>query len=1025
MNKTEHQDVDPVMVVVSSAHRGGVAREAAALAAFLRESPDTSVREVAEALDATRGWRRFRAVIVAEDRAELLDNLDALAQGRQGGNTSLGEASARKVAMVFPGQGSQRPGMGMLAHSTSPGYRSTVAEYDEIFDDVFGFRPGGYLLDPDHDDDIRIVQPALFVHMIGLSELWREHGVEPDMTIGHSQGEIAAARVAGLIGARDAVRVVGSRARLVHDLIAGGRLSADNAMAVVGADRDVVEAALARQVGWAELSVVNAPGIQAISGETPTIDGIVDYMTDRGVFARRIRVDYPAHTSLVGSFRDDFLGLLDDLDEPRFSAEAIPCFGGALGGPITPDLDPATYWYWNLRNRVRFDLAVERAVESGADVFIEASEHPALQLSINGILAGIGATGGPAPLNVGTLRRDAADLSGFLGSLASVRAVHRGLVAPDGPHPGTVPWGFPATVWERAEYWAPGPAAVTPNGRAPVPAAEPAASPSPTRAGESPIIFTEEWTPIGEGELFAPDSLRIVGTDDVLRAELETAAARFGNRIVDDPAAARRTLVLANRGVPEEEPADLLAEIHRTLGEAADGAGAVCLVTWDGEAVGDEAPGRVDAGQAAAAAMMRCIGTAKRPGPMRIDVESDQDPVQTARSVIRALHSTGEPEIAVRGRELLGRRFVPVATGVPAVPATVVIIGGTGPVGRAFAARCVANGAQDVILVSRGELSETVAAEIAELNGAGGSCVRHVRCDATDAEQLSGVAADLGPEGARLIVHCAVDYASAEEAGADGGDADGSAWRRADAAKRGSLAKAVAALARPGDRILACSSLSAGIGGRGHAAYAAVNRLLEVEAAGARERGVDALAVRWGLWHGVGADNDGAIGDIEAIGLRPMAPDAAVDAALGLFGGDDVIATVASADWARMSAVHELRGMPELFSRVAGETLPEPPSAPGAPAAADGEAGIGSPEASPESRPAAEAGNIARSVLLETLGYSEDDDPDPTVPLVSLGLDSVQALDACNRITAATGKEMPIGDILSGASLDDVVAMMN
>lgn len=1018
---TAHHDGAPPMVVVSSAHRGGVAREAAAIAAFLRESPDVSVGDVAAALDATRGWRRFRAVIVAADRAELLENLDALAQGRAAGKTAAGEASARTIAMVFPGQGSQRPGMGLLAHSASPGYRATVAEYDLLFDEIFGFRPGRYLLEPEHGDDIRVVQPALFVHMIGLAELWREHGVEPDMAIGHSQGEIAAARVAGLIGARDAVRVVGSRARLVHDLIADGRLAADNAMAVIGADRDTVEAALARQVGWAELSVVNAPGIHAIAGETPAIDGIVGDMADRGVFARRIRVDYPAHTSLVGAFRDDFLGLLDDLDEPRFDPAAIPCFGGALGGPITPDLDPATYWYWNLRNRVRFDLAVERAAEAGADVFIEASEHPTLQLSINGILAGIGGAGGPGAVNIGTLRRDDGDLSGFLGSLAAVRAVHRGLDAPVGTSPGAVPWGFPATVWERAEYWAPGPDAPVPGGGVP---ARPAPTPAPvqnplTRAGEPPLVLSERWSALGEGELAAPDSLCIVGADDAFRAELAAAAARFGDRIVDEPAAAGRILVLPPDGGTGDEPAEamaaFLADAHRELADAAGTAGTACLVTRGGESAGDAAPGRVDAGHAAAAAMMRCIGAATGPGPMRIDVEPDDDPAETARSVIRALHATGEPEIAVRGRELLGRRFVPISAGTPDVPPTVVIIGGTGPVGRAFAARCVALGAADVVLVSRNAPSAAVAAEIAGLADGGTAAVRHVRCDATDRAQLARLAADLGSAGPRLIVHCTVDYASAESAAADDGAADAGAWHRADAAKRGSLAAVVAELARPGDRVLACSSLSAGIGGRGHAAYAAVNRLLEVEAARARENGVDALAIRWGLWHGVGADNDGAIGEIEAIGLRPMDPDAAVDAALGLFGGDDAMATVASGDWRKVAAVHELRGMPGLFSRIAGPPAPETPVKDGEPAAA---------ETAPAPGASAGAGAIARSVLLGTLGYAEGDDPDPTVPLVSLGLDSVQALDACNRITSATGAEVPIAGILSGASLDDVVAMM-
>ncbi|MBF6150435.1 acyltransferase domain-containing protein, partial [Nocardia nova] len=111
---------------------------------------------------------------------------------------------------------------------------------------------------------------------------------------------------------------------------------------------------------------------------------VVAELTEQGKFAKEIRVAYPAHTSVVSEFRDEFCDstLVDKLDSAQFAATDIECIGGTLGAAITPDLPVGDYWYWNLRNRVRFDLAIAAGVDSGVDTFIEISEHPALVLAL-------------------------------------------------------------------------------------------------------------------------------------------------------------------------------------------------------------------------------------------------------------------------------------------------------------------------------------------------------------------------------------------------------------------------------------------------------------------------------------------------------------------------------------------------------------------------------------------------------------------------------------------------------------------
>ena len=102
-----------------------------------------------------------------------------------------------------------------------------------------------------------------------------------------------------------------------------------------------------------------------------------------GRFTRLIPVRYPAHTSLVNQFRDEIeAAVRSRVRNPRFLDSDIDCIGATLGEPITPDLTVAEYWFWNLRNTVRFDRAVATAVAGKVDTFVELAEHPTLQFAL-------------------------------------------------------------------------------------------------------------------------------------------------------------------------------------------------------------------------------------------------------------------------------------------------------------------------------------------------------------------------------------------------------------------------------------------------------------------------------------------------------------------------------------------------------------------------------------------------------------------------------------------------------------------
>ncbi|MYW87384.1 type I polyketide synthase, partial [Streptomyces sp. SID8371] len=216
--------------MVSGKSRAAVGEQAARLAASVRAS-DAPVLDVAHALVSSRVAMDRRAVVVGSDREELLAGLDALAAGEPSVRVVEGTAGegAGDVAFVFPGQGSQWVGMAVELLGSSPVFAGRVAECGAALEpftewsllDVLNGVEGAASL-----ERVDVVQPVLWAVMVSLAEVWRAQGVEPGAVIGHSQGEIAAAVVAGGLSLEDGARVVALRSRALRALSGlGGMVS--------------------------------------------------------------------------------------------------------------------------------------------------------------------------------------------------------------------------------------------------------------------------------------------------------------------------------------------------------------------------------------------------------------------------------------------------------------------------------------------------------------------------------------------------------------------------------------------------------------------------------------------------------------------------------------------------------------------------------------------------------------------------------------------------------------------------------
>ncbi|MFI1914980.1 nocobactin polyketide synthase NbtC [Nocardia sp. NPDC020380] len=1017
-------------------------REAAALAVYLEQRPYVTADEVADMLLRTRGARRHRALAMVSERDQLVDALQAIAAGRPHPAVVVGEtaAAARRVAYVFPGQGSQRPGMGLLYYRHSPVFRAAVEDCDAKFQELHGISPLTYLLheEGEADEGVEIVQPALFMQMLGLAAMWRAVGVEPAVTVGHSQGEIAAAVISGIISLADGIRVVTLRANLVGSLERDNDWSGQWAMAVVGVDRDECEALLARNSGWAELAVVNSAHVLAVSGERPAVSELVATLSAQGKFAKEIRVEYPAHTSFVSKFRGGLEGTLKDtLDNPVFEDTEIACLGATLGGPITPDLPAAEYWYWNLRNRVRFDLAVAEAADRGIDIFLEIADHPALMLALQETLSGV--TPQRDFRTIGTSRRTAEDLREFTRNLAQIAVLDTSFnwtTLRDDTAPIRLPLlDFPNTQTTPKKLWAPFnysaaliAAETNDTGTAVVP--ESSVTVPPQR-------LAERWVRLDRRKLVPPRTLAVLdrtGQCGELAAAVEKAAGRHGAVVVGaDSGASFDTAVILLPSASDTEIGTAVAESADFVGDRGwlpDLAGVrdAWLVTVGGEAVLDaEIPDLV---HAAAQAAFRCLAPEHLGTRFRhVDLQAGQALPDSAKELVGALHTAGEPELAAREGKLYAKRLVVDEAGDdrPLTAddlAEVVIIGGTGKLGLDFAAEFAHGGAHRITLISRSGGSGDALARVRELERPG-LTIDIRRCDVTDESAVAALAGELRAP-ATLLVHAAVDYdAAAAELTPE------TVFAAAES-KLVAFDRLVRLLPlAPGARVLACSSLSATIGGRGHAVYAAVNRMLDAAAIRYRHNGIEATSVQWGLWRAVGADHAEALARISGTGLLPMDPATAVATGFAATGNRVVVA----AEWSTLRSLFAIFGQDPLFAELPDEPAPAPMVAAGpagttvsrtAAATAAGSAAAIAP-APADVAPAPAIADIAdqvRDALRFVMGLDAGETIDGSMPLVALGLDSLQALDLRKRIEADLRRDLPVTAILGGASLDDVVSLL-
>ncbi|MFK3985706.1 type I polyketide synthase [Micromonospora sp. NPDC050397] len=1027
----ENPPLPVVPLLLSGRTSGAPAAQARRLAAYLRDRSDVPLVDVAHTL-ARRATLEHRAVVLDQS------GLSALTDGRPSADAVTGVSGpAGGVVFVFPGQGGQWEGMAADLLDRSSAFAARLRECDAALgayldysvEAVLRQEPGTPSL-----DRLDVVQPVLFAVMVALAAWWDARGVTPAAVVGHSQGEIAAACVAGALTLDDAARIVALRSREMMAIVGAGAM-----LAVAAAEADVAAriAAHERETGRSELEIaaVNGPAAVIVAGEGAAIDALAARYEADGVRARRIKASAAGHSVQVEVLRDRVLELLAPV---RIGAGRVPWYSTVRAEPMGPE-DGAGYWYDNLRQPVRFAAAVERLLAQGYRHFVEVSPHPVLTAGVQDIAA----AGSADAAVVGTLRRDEAGPAREIRTLAEAWVVGVPVDWATVLTGGRRPLDVPTYAFQHQHYWL-----------ADTPGVSGAASDEPQDEFWAAVEATDAATlgktlGVDPGAL-APVLPALAGwrRDQRERSQLDGWRFRVAFKPLPEPEPGSLsgtwlvlhpadvdpgevTLALVGAGADVEQSCDFDRE---TL-SAKPYAGVVSLLAThdDEQSVGDtfalvQAIGGLDvrlwiltrgavaavpgdpASRLAGAQVWALARTFALEHPESwgglVDLPATMDGRAADRLAAVLAGLDDEDQVAVRATGVLARRLLP-APADPGAPlweprGTVLVTGGTGALGAHVARWAAGSGADHVVLTSRRGDTAPGAAELREELVALGARVTIAACDTADRAQVTALLASL-PEPVTSVVHTAgtltpvllADSTPQELAEVRSGKVEG-AVHLLDLLDPAHL-----------EQVVLFSSNAGVWGSARQGTYGAANAALDALAEQARERGLPVTSVAWGLWAGGGmAEATGGEDYMRRRGFRGMAPELAITAMRQAAGAGDVFLAVVDVDWPVFAPAFAfarprplIADLPEV--RALAETTEVAPPA-DAGAALRQQLAAAAPHEHEQI-----VLDLVRGHAAAVLGHDGADAVDARRPFKEFGFDSLTAVDLRNRLTAATGLTLP------------------
>ncbi|MDT5223162.1 MAG: hypothetical protein QOG19_569 [Mycobacterium sp.] len=358
--------------VLSAQTADALTNQANRLLAWVGARSELDETDIAWSLATTRSMFEHRAVVVGADRAALLTGLGGLVSGEPASGVVAGHARPPgKTTFVFPGQGSQWVGMGQELYRRFPLFAAAFDEVNRALDGHLRIplRQVMWGVDEALLESTEFAQPALFAVEVALAALLEHWGVVPELVMGHSVGEVAAAYVAGVLTLSDAAALVAARGRLMAALPAGGMV-----VAVAAAEQQVVPL-LADGVS---IAAVNAPDAVVISGPGSAVGAVMEQLVRQGRRVRRLAVSHAFHSALMEPMLGEFAAAVAGMSVSAPQIDLVSNVTGELAGA---GYGSASYWVDHVRMPVRFADSVRLADSLGASVFVEVGPNAGLTAS--------------------------------------------------------------------------------------------------------------------------------------------------------------------------------------------------------------------------------------------------------------------------------------------------------------------------------------------------------------------------------------------------------------------------------------------------------------------------------------------------------------------------------------------------------------------------------------------------------------------------------------------------------------------
>lgn len=366
---------------------------------FLASTTAGQLADLCYTAQTGRAHFSHRLAVVGKTAKELSHALENVTQDASRSPQFWGESCHRpKIAFLFTGQGAQYVAMGRELYKSQPTFRTALERCDAILreemeESILAIlfpgegetgRPGdreirdnearntqhaGALGARNTLDQTAYTQPALFALEYALTQLWLSWGIQPDVVMGHSVGEIVAACAAGVFTLEDGLKLIAARGRLMQALPQNGT------MLSCLADETTIQSAIASYAAQVSIAAINGPENVVISGEKDAIQIIAETLGAQGIKTKELTVSHAFHSPLMEPMLDDFAKVARTI---TYHAPQIPLVSNVTGELAVDEATSPTYWVHHVRDTVRFADGISTIHEQGINIFLELGPQPTL-----------------------------------------------------------------------------------------------------------------------------------------------------------------------------------------------------------------------------------------------------------------------------------------------------------------------------------------------------------------------------------------------------------------------------------------------------------------------------------------------------------------------------------------------------------------------------------------------------------------------------------------------------------------------